>query len=401
MIGVALPAALRYADFRALVLATALGGIGFRGQIVTVGWLLLEESDSPFLVGLGIGSFIAPNAVVGVLGGAITDRFDRRFVLRTASLALALNTLLLGAVTMHSVEVWQVIGLTLIGGALWSLVQTARFSYAYDIVGATEAARGLALVTLALRIGGVGGALAAGGAISLWGPGEAYLVLALSVLLSAIAYLLARTRGQAAPAATKPVTENLREYAVELRRNRTLAWLILLTGTVEVFGFSHLSALPVLIRDEVGGGGGDLGLVSGIASAGGIVAVVMLSMRGELERRGLLFLAVLVLYGVTIVLLGNSQTLVTVIIAAAFVSGFAALTDVLSQLLVQLAVPNEMRGRAMGTWALAIGTAPLGHLQIGGLMAWLGVPAALAINGLVLIAVAIAAAALVRRLREL
>ena len=59
--------------------------------------------------------------------------------------------------------------------------------------------------------------------------------------------------------------------------------------------------------------------------------------------------------------------------ALAAVSGLAALSDVLSQGLVQLSVPNEMRGRAMGSWMLAIGTAPVGHLQMGALASGVGV----------------------------
>jgi len=397
----ALPSTLKYADFRVLIVSSVLEGIGFRGQLVVVGWMLLEESGSPFIVGLGIGSFLAPNALVGIFGGAVTDRLDRRRVLRLTSLALSLNTLVLAAVTLHDIVIWQVILLTVIGGGLRSVVQTARQSYAYDIVGAPEALRALALLTLALRIGGLGGALATGAALSLWGAGEAYLVLALALLLSGIVVYWARSKGQAAPVNTQPVFENLREYAGELRTNATLAWLVLLTACIEVFGFSHLSAFPVLIRDELGGSGGDLGLASGASSAGGIVAVLLFSVRHEVRRQGVIFLTVTVLYGLTILLLGVSQTLLMVMLAAALVSAIASLTDVLSQILVQRAVPNEMRGRAMGTWALAIGTAPLGHLQMGALISAFGVSTALAINGCALIASGIAAAVLVARIRRL
>jgi MFS family permease len=401
MVNVTLPSALEHADFRVLVVSSLLEGIGFRGQIVVVGWLLLEQTDSPFVVGFGIGTFMAPGAVFGILGGAVADRLDRRSVLRFIGIALSLNTLILGAVTLHQVEVWQVILLTATAGSLRSVIQTARQSYAYDVVGPTEVGRGLAMVALAGRIGGVIGALGTGAILSRGGAGEAYLAMAVPLLLSALAMFWARSRGQAAPVATHPIGQNLREYAVELRTNVTLAWLILLTACVEVFGFSHLSALPVLIRDELGGDGGDLGLASGVASVGGIVAILLFSIRNDIRRRGLMFLFVVVLYGLAIMLLGGSQTLMVAMLAAAVVSAMASLTDVLSQTLVQLAVPNEMRGRAMGTWALAIGMAPLGHLQIGALMAWLGVPAALAINGTALIIVAVAAGLMVRRIRVL
>ena len=284
---------------------------------------------------------------------------------------------------------------------MWSLLSTAAQSYSFDVVGAEDAARGLALNTMALRVGGVAGALGAGAALTAWGPGETYIALAVAHFLSAIMILLAKTQGQAAPVARTPLGQNLREYAGELRHNRTLAWLIVLMVAAEIFGFSHYSAMPILIRDRLGGDGSDLGLVSALASMAGIVAILLFSARSKLGSTGAAFLAVLFCYGASVVLLGQTNALVTAMLVASLVSGVASLCDVQSQVLVQVAVPNEMRGRAMGTWALALGTGPLGHLQMGALITAFGVPTALAINGCALVASATAAAILVARIRRL
>jgi MFS family permease len=397
----ALPSTLKYADFRVLLASGVLAGIGFRGQLVAVGWVLLEQSDSPLIVGVGIGAFLAPNALMGILGGAVTDRFDRRLVICLGSMALSLNTLLIGLLTLHSVEIWQVVLLTASAGAMWSLLSTAAQSYSFDIVGAEDSARGLALNTMALRVGGVAGALGAGAALSAWGPGETYIGLAAAHFLSAVTILLAKTKGQAAPTARTPLGQNLREYAGELRHNQTLAWLIVLMVAAEIFGFSHYSAMPILIRDRLGGDGSDLGIASALASLAGIIAILLFSVRSSLGSRGAAFLAVLVCFGASVVLLGQTNVLLTAMLVAALVSGVASLCDVQSQVLVQVAVPNEMRGRAMGTWALALGTGPLGHLQMGALITAFGVPTALAINGFGLMIVALAASLLVGRIRRL
>jgi MFS family permease len=396
-----LPATLSHRDFGVLMAAAVFAGIGFRGQLVAVGWVLLEESDSPFIVGLGIGAFLAPNAIVGILGGAVTDRVDRRLVMRLTSLGLALNTLLLGLLTLQETVVWQVIALTATGGAMWSLMQTAQQSYTFDVVGAEEAARGLALGTMALRVGGVGGALGAGIALNAWGPGETYIALAAAHLVSALVILLAQTKGQAAPAAALSLAQNLREYAGELRKNKTLAWLIVLMVAAEVFGFSHYSAMPILIRDELGGDGGDLGVASALASTAGIVAILLFSTRSQMASTGPAFLVIIASYGAAVVLLGQTEALLVAMAVASLTSAIASVCDVQSQVLVQKAVPNEMRGRAMGTWALALGTGPLGHLQMGALIATFGLPAALALNGFALIASALAIALLVGRIRRL
>ena len=392
---------LSHGDFRVLCASTVFAGIAFRGQLVVLGWLLLESSDSAFIVGLGIGVLMAPNAIFGVLGGAIADRTDRRLLLQTLALASSLNALILGAVVLSDAPIWLILVLTFASGSIWSVQQTARQSYAFDIVGANRAVSGIALTNLSQRAGGIAGGLGGGALVAQLGPGEAYLGLSGAYLVASAVMLLARSKGQSAPTQRNPVLSNLREYVSELRLNSTLMVILLLTAAVEIFGFSHLSALPILVRDELGRGGGTLGLMSAFASAGGMTSVILLSMRGDLARKGIAFLVVLGVFGVAIIFLGLSQTLLVAIVAVTIVSGLASLSDVLSQSLVQAAVQNEMRGRAMGSWALAIGIAPLGHLQIGALSAAIGVSLALIANGAALILLALAAGIAVKTFRRL
>jgi MFS family permease len=71
------------------------------------------------------------------------------------------------------------------------------------------------------------------------------------------------------------------------------------------------------------------------------------------------------------------------------VTGFCAgAFDVLLQTLMQMAVPDAQRGRAVGVWVLGLGSAPIGHLEMGMLIAALGAPSALLINGALTVAAA-------------
>jgi hypothetical protein len=79
----------------------------------------------------------------------------------------------------------------------------------------------------------------------------------------------------------------------------------------------------------------------------------------------------------------------------------AAITDVLHQSLLQSSVSNEQRGRAMGSWTVAVGTAPLGHLQIGYLANLSGSRIALLVNGVGLATLALVMAVIMPRLRKL
>jgi hypothetical protein len=78
-----------------------------------------------------------------------------------------------------------------------------------------------------------------------------------------------------------------------------------------------------------------------------------------------------------------------------------AIADLLAQSLLQRSVPAHLRGRAGGAWVVAIGLAPLGQLQIGGLASLVGVSAALGASGLALVALVVATAFAYPRLRRL
>jgi hypothetical protein len=83
------------------------------------------------------------------------------------------------------------------------------------------------------------------------------------------------------------------------------------------------------------------------------------------------------------------------------VNAAGALADLLAQGLLQLSMPDHLRGRAGGAWVVAIGLAPLGQLQIGALASLVGVSIAFGTSGLALVLLAGSAALLVPRVRRL
>src|SRR5207245_4385032 len=137
-----------------------------------------------------------------------------------------------------------------------------------------------------------------------------------------------------------------------------------------------------------------LGTLNAATSLGGAVAVVALSLvPGRVPRQPLLGI-IFVLYGVSFVVLAQCRE-VPLAAAMLLVTGACAASfDLLQQTLIQLAVPEEQRGRAIGVWVFGIGSAPLGHLEMGSLVAAFGAPLALAGNGCVVL---VAAAVLLAR----
>ncbi|MDP6494949.1 MAG: MFS transporter [Dehalococcoidia bacterium] len=394
--------AMRFRDFRLLWLSGVFNSTGFIGEQVVLGWLVLELSDSPLMVGAALALRMAPFLLLGVIAGAIADRVDRRKLLRGVSISMAALSAVISLIIMLDlVALWHLLLITFAGGCLRAMHQPARQSFAYDIVGPNNLVNGLSFLSLGMRVGAIGGSLVVGFLVGRLGADVAYMVLAISYIGSATTLQFIRSPGQSTSRAQQPLWQNLKELGVELRQNSTLRVLLILAATVEILGFSHQVLLPVIARDVLDVGAEGLGLMNALRSIGGITAILALSSLGEVRRKGLLYLAVLHIFGISLLFLGVADTFYPAILAIIVINGMGALSDILSQSLVQTVVPNELRGRAMGSWVLAVGLGPVGHLQIGALASALGVGFALTAHGAGLVALAVGALALFPRLRRL
>ncbi|MDH3604270.1 MAG: MFS transporter [Candidatus Tectomicrobia bacterium] len=394
---------IQVSGIRALWLATVTNQLSFGMQQVILGWVVLTLTQSSGMVGLAFALRSAPNLVVGFAAGAISDRLDRRTLMRLAVLGLALVTLLMAwGIWMDRVAVWHVLLYAVIVGVLRAFEMTARQAYVYDIAGAKNAVQGLALNAIAQRVGGALGALIAGVILEWWGASAAFLVMSLCYgMAGALLYVL-RRRGAAAPTtAPEPLWQNVKSYARALRTHPILRSLIISTAAVEMIGFSHQVMLPVLAKDVMHIGAAGLGVLTAFRFIGGVMGATLLTTISRLPQHGRLLLVVLGLFGVGEVLLSQVTQFWLAVACVTAINVMASATDILHQALLQRHVANTQRGRAMGSWIVGTGAAPIGHLEIGYLAGVAGVSAALLLNGSALIALPFLLAWAMPQLRRL
>jgi len=374
------------------------------GEVVVLGWLTLELTDSPFMVGAAMGTRTLPLFFVGVPAGALADEFSRRRLLVLTGTGQALTAATLGVfVLLGAVSLGHVLALTLVAGMLRGIEHAARQSYTHDLVGPTVLMSGLAVLGVAMRSGGLLGSLGVGAVIAHFGSGVAYLVVAVGFLGGGLALLPATAAPRARPAAAGALWRSVLDFLVAVRRDRTLLVLMILTAAAEVLGFAHQALLPSLARDVLHTGPEGLGALNAARAVGGIFGLLAASSRGA-AAGGARFLAALVTFGLSLIGLGVAPYMVGfvgVLAVLIVVNAAGALADLLAQSLLQLGVPNALRGRAGGAWVVAIGLAPLGQLQIGALASLFGVGIALGASGLALTALAGAAALAFPRVRRI
>ncbi len=378
-------------DYRILWFGTLGTAHGFWIQNVLFGWLVLELSNSPFIVGIATALRFIPFSL-GPVAGAITDRIDRRRVLQvlvTTQVVLSLLSALLVATGIINVPLTIALGMSF--GTVQAFLFTVRHPYIYDIVGPARAMNGIALNNLAFWGMGIPGSVFGGGLIAWLGADGAFYAMGAGYFLALVLFLSLRTGSTYAIGGM--LTNFLGGFRL-IKQNRTVAMLFGLVFITEILAFSHFAVLPVFAVDVFDVGATGLGLMMGLQAFGSLVGLLGLVALGNISYKGKLLLTASAVFGIGLVgfaispsfLLGLAAITLTGIVMGAF--------DTLQQTTLQLNVSEEERGRAVGIWVLGLGIGPLGHVQVGALAQVINAPTALVINGgsLALIVLAIAAA---------
>jgi len=393
---------LRFRDFRLFWASTFFYSVGTGMEHVAVGWLVFDITGSAFMVGVAAAARMAPLFFLGILSGAMADWLERRlFLLFSALGGVAVAAIMAMLLLSGDPPVWAVVVLVAAGGCVLAFTLTTRNAYTYDIVGSEHALNGLSLNQMAMQVGGIAGALASGALIELVGPGWQYLGVGGSYLGSALILLVIGRSARTAEPQREPVLRNLVGYIRFLRENRVIMALMCLTSITEVLGFSHMTMLPVFAKEVLHVGPAGLGYLTAVRQAGGLLGLALLANLRDYRRKGLLMFIIATAFGIGLMGFSLSTALVYFIVVLAAVNACAMSVDTLYKTLMQSNVPDEQRGRAMGSWVLSIGVAPVGHLGVGGLATALGPQGALLVNGAMLAGVSLAAAIGLPKIRRL
>ena len=401
LIGPGWARSFQFLDFRLLWLCVLLQSAAVGMNWVVTGWLVFEITGSPFLTAAASAISMVPFFFLGAVSGAVADRMNRSRLLRVVTAAAAATSGVMAAALLADLaRLWHILALTALNGCATAFLMTTRQSLTYDIVGPKLALNGMSLNSVSMQVGLVCGSLLSGIIISASGAGGQFLVIALVYLASGGFALFIRSSG-AREHPPQAVVRVLAEYLGIMRRNRTLVTLMLLTGVNELFGFTHMSLLPVIAKEVLGLGAVGLGVLTGVRQVGGIAGQIGLAALGNFRRKGMLMFAVMAAFGACLMALVLVTNVVYYVVVLALATACAMCVDTLHMTLMQENVAEHERGRAMGAWTLSIGVAPLGHLGLGALAGAIGAPWALFVSGTVLLGASAATAAGLPRIRRL
>ena len=391
--------AFRYRDFRFLWLGEMLSTAGMQMQLFAIHWhvfeLLRGQTFTVSILGnaiplgseaLGLGMLgltrVAPVLLFGLAGGLLADRFDRRRVMIAMRLLAALVAAALTMLTVaQQIGVGMIYLLTALGAAAIALDYPARQSIEANLVEARHLSNAISLNMLVTKIATIAAPALGGLLLAQFHIGLAYGVSGSAFLLSAASISRINYRG----AFAKGARISWRTLALGFRF--TFGKRIIM-GTMLLDFFATLLAssrtlLPIVAGDLLGAGAIGYGLLATAQPVGGLLAGVFLSLRAELKRQGLVFLASVAIYGLATAIFGISTSLALSYFVFAMTGAGDIVSSVIRGTIRQLTTPDELRGRMVSVNMLFFMTGPqLGEARAGLAASIVGAPLAIFSGGL-------------------
>jgi MFS family permease len=336
-------------------------------QTVAALWLVLSLTGSGIAVGLTTALQFLPMLLFGAWGGLLADRFPKRKLLITTQAAMALPALGLFAVTEAGIAApWMVYLAVLAMGAVNSVDNPTRQSFAIEMVGADRVVNAVSLNSVIVQSARIVGPAIAGVLIAAVGVGPCFAVNALSFAAMIVA-LWGMDPGQLRPG---PRAERergaIRAGLRYVRATPELAVPLALMALVGTLGFNFQVVLPLLARFSFDGGASAYAVLVSAMGVGSVAGALVTGARGRTGPR--LIAGAALAFGAAALLAAAAPGLVVEILALTLLGAAAVTFAATINSSLQLAVAPHMRGRVMALYSVVfLGSTPIG----GPLAGWL------------------------------
>ena len=182
--------AFSYVGFRLFWFASLASVISFFMSTIARGWLVLDITDSPFLVTAINAAGMAPTLVFSLYGGVMADRMNRRLLMIVSdTFSLIMVSILAILILFNLIQLWQIFLLTLIHGTAFAIGMPARAALISNLVSGRDMASAVALFTIVFSAGQMVGPGMAGYLINSYGMASPF-VSATIILIIGIGFLI-------------------------------------------------------------------------------------------------------------------------------------------------------------------------------------------------------------------
>lgn len=386
--------AFHYRDFRLMWMGACTSSIGTWMQSTAQSWLIYDLSKSSEYLGLDRFLGEIPIVLLSLFGGVLADRVNRRYILLGSQVlqmtCAVILTLLLatGVISSKSPLVWPILTLSFFVGIAQAFGGPAYSALVPTLVEKDDLPNAISLNSIQFNLARVIGPALGGTALATLGAAWCFGMNAASYVAVIITLLIVRPKF--VPTGTKAsVFASMRQGIDFVRHRVAMVPLIGLTFSMTFLAVTQMQFLPVFAREilhEDAKAFTYLLISSGLGSVTGALIVAGFARKRGLGRPALLVLGIL---GILTIAFSFTRHLLIAMPIAFLCGGCLIAMFAMVMSMVQSIIPDDMRGRVMSVYNLALrGGMPLGALTAGFLIPHFTLPVVLTWNGILLVALA-------------
>ncbi len=360
----------------------------FCGQLVSVSgswmqglalsWLVYRMTNSPMVLGLVEACQFVPVLLLALAGGWLADRVDRRKIMIFAQLIMIGQASTLAFLTYtNQIQVWHIMCLAALAGTVSAFEMPARQALLAQLVERKYLVNAISLNSSVFNASRVIGPAIAAILVARVGESICFALNALSFLATLAAFTMIRPISAEASSNGKPpggIKEGLKFAFSTPDIARVLRQCVVLS----LFGAQVSVLMPVMARDVLHQGVDGFGALRVAIGAGSLCAALSLATKGSQSTLVKIIGVSSIGFAVALCAFSISRQF-SLSLCIAFLLGLT-LTSQLSgsHSLIQLKVPDELRGRMMSVWTITLlGMNPVGSLVNGWTASTFGAPVAL------------------------
>ena len=389
--------AFRHRNYRLFFAGQAVSLVGTWMQQVAQAWLVLLLTKDPIWLGIVAAAQFLPVMILGLFAGVAADAMPKRRVMMwTQTVMMILAALLAALVISGLIQVWMILVLALLLGITNAIDMPVRQSFTVELVGREDIGPAVALNSAMFNGARVIGPAAAGLAIGAFGVAIAFVINAFSFVAVIVGLWLMDERELklptrfARPDSARAVVRNLKEGLHYVRGTPVVLLAVVVVGIVATVGMNFGVLIPAFAQHVLGSGASGFGFLMAASGVGSLLAALWLVFGGR-PRPFRLASGTLIL-GVSSVGLAVTQVFAVALVLMVAIGFGSILMAATGNTMIQTAVPDHLRGRVMSVYTTVFSASvPIGGLTMGLVASALGTPVAIAIGGVLTVAIGLAA----------
>jgi MFS family permease len=380
--------ALQHRNFRLLWTGQLISFSGSNMQMAALLWhvsLLVAPGRRPIALGMVGLVRLMPIVFFSIAGGTLADASDRRRVMLITQTGMAMTALALAILTFRGVHhAWPLYALAAIGASFGAFDGPARQSLTPTLVPRDHLPNAISLNAILVQVASVAGPAIGGLIIATLGVEWVYAVNALTFVCVIAALLMMRDVPvrSAADGATFSVRAVREGFGFVFSSPIIRASMLL--DFFATFFSSATALLPIFAQDVLRVGARGYGWLYAAPSVGAVLmSAVMVRSIDRIERRGIILLWAVSVYGAATMVFGMSQSFLLAFLCLAATGAADTVSMVLRNVVRQLGTPDHLRGRMTGINMVFFQGGPqLGELEAGAVAQWIGVRGSIVTGGI-------------------